>query len=152
MLCGDGHCDSLTPWWTLKLIRFCMLRPKTNMRSIWNHQTWKGRLSKDPWSIDLQGVKITEVVTDASTAVISTTGRYNFSISPTFTGFSLWNYYSASAYPNIHHSLDVWYTSKKTKKGLVEVNMKMVIHNDIYIQVAFSGRKVEGDGAGKLGQ
>ena len=31
-------------------------------------------------------VKITEVVTDASTAVIS---RYNFSISPTFRGFSL---------------------------------------------------------------
>ena len=36
-----------------------------------------------------KGIKITEAITDASTAVISTTGRYNFSIFPTFTGFSL---------------------------------------------------------------
>ena len=53
--------------------------------------------------------------------------------------------YSASDYPNIHHSLDLWHRSKKIKKGLVDVRVKMLsIHNNLH--VAFSGRKVEGDG------
>lgn len=38
-----------------------------------------------------RGIKITEVVTDASTAVISTTDMYNFSISLTFTLFNYEN-------------------------------------------------------------
>ena len=77
-----------------------------------------------------KGIKISEIVTDASTAVISIAGKsYPLQVHlESCTCIYFFYFIVASNYTDVHHSLDVWHKAKKLKKGLSEVrhNLDMV--------------------------
>ena len=139
VLCGDGRCDS--PGKSAKYCTYSLMESESN--KILHVETIDKRevnlkspnMEREAFkrSMDYlisRGIKISEVVTDASPTVISTTGNYNFSVITYF--IFCHSKKSASAYPDIQHSLDVWHKSKKIKKGLVEVCIKILsIHNNI---------------------
>lgn len=63
------------------------------------------------------GVHIKEVVTDSSTSVAKTIGTIFFIA---YHFYSLWHI-TATDYPAIHHSRDIWHKAKKLRKALCEV-------------------------------
>ena len=91
VLCGDEHCDS--PGKSAKYCTYSLMESESN-KILHIETTDKRKVNlKSPNKereafkrsmeyLISRGIKITEVVTDASTAVISTIGTYNFSIPP----------------------------------------------------------------------
>ena len=88
MLCGDGRCDS--PGKSAKYCTYSLMESETN--KILHVETIDKRevnlkspnMEREAFKRSMEylisrGIKITEVVTDAYTAVISTTGSYNIS-------------------------------------------------------------------------
>ena len=75
-------------------------------------------------------VKISEVVTDASTTVISCLGTciilYNITHTDLHLQLIMFAYTAANEFPEYHHSLDVWHKAKKLKKSLSEVSFMKV--------------------------
>ena len=88
VLCGDGRCDS--PGKSAKYCTYSLMESETN--KILHVETIDKRevnlkspnMEREAFKRSMEylisrGIKITEVVTDASTAVISTTGSHKFS-------------------------------------------------------------------------
>ena len=75
-------------------------------------------------------VKISEVVTDASTTVISCLGTcitlYNITHTNLHLQLIMFAYTAANEFPEYYHSLDVWHKAKKLKKSLSEVSFMKV--------------------------
>ena len=91
VLCGDGCCDS--PGKSAKYCTYSLMESKSNkishIETIDKHEVnlKSPNMEREAFKRSMKylisrGTKITEVVTDASIAVISTTGTYSFSIPP----------------------------------------------------------------------
>ena len=121
MLCGDGHCDSLGK--NAKYCTYSLMESETNnilhMEMIDKREVnlKLPNIGREAFKRSMEylistGIKITEIVTDASTAVISTTGSYKFS-------YHLLLYFSIMKifYPNNIHLAWMYDTNPKRSKG-----------------------------------
>ena len=88
MFCGDGRCDS--PGKSAKYCTYSMMESESNKIShietidkrevnLKSPNMEREAFKRSTEYLISRGIKITEVVTDASTAVISTTGSNSFS-------------------------------------------------------------------------
>ena len=127
MLSGDGRCDS--PGKPAKYCIYSVMEISENKilhfenvdkREVHLQSLNMEREGMVYWLNFLisKGMTITELVTDFSSSVASTLGKYiTWVMYHVYCEFAI----PEREYNNIHHSYDVWHKAKKLKKGLSEL-------------------------------
>ena len=130
MLAGDGRCDS--PGNSAKFCTYSLMDTGTN-KILHAETVDKREVHLQSPNMEREGilralnfllgklhgsVTVDEVITDASSSVRTVLGMYVYVLMHLFISAL----FSATHFPDIHHSMDVWHKSKKLKQALAKVN------------------------------